>query len=158
REEGVAYAIGAGYDWRIGGALIGVSGEIGDVTGVTCATIDRPRQGPASPSIVGRGCASEGRAVFAGLRAGYVIDAKSLVYALGGYANVRASGRFKGEVDGSAIDASGHVDRDGFRVGAGVERSIGSHVALKAEYRLTAVGHDFAGQQHQIVSGLAVRF
>lgn len=49
-------------------------------------------------------------------------------------------------------------DTDGYRLGTGVEHAISKKAFLKAEYRYTNVGNAPSSQQHQVVTGVGIRF
>ena len=71
-ESGIAFGIAGGYDFRTGGAVIGIELEAADST--------------ISDSGV-----SAGRDLYAGVRVGGVISERGLLYAKVGYTNARAS-------------------------------------------------------------------
>ena len=71
-ESGIAFGIAGGYDFRTGGAVIGVELEAADST--------------ISDSGV-----SASRDLYAGVRVGGVINERGLLYAKVGYTNARAS-------------------------------------------------------------------
>jgi outer membrane immunogenic protein len=128
----------AGYDYKLTPrAVIGaqaelnfpITGHFGD--GVT--TID-PK-----------------RSIDLSLRAGYVLDAKTLAYVRGGYANQR---------DSVAIPtryASG--SQNGWLLGAGVERAVTKNVTGRVEYRYTDLSEG-AGKwnRNQVLAGVAYHF
>lgn len=130
--SGFTYGGGIGYDLQRGNAVFGIEGEI------TGATTDR--------DVVG-GTIEAGRDLYAGVRAGVVAAPNTLVYVKGGYAN----GRVTLENAGNDYNR----DLDGFRLGAGVERSFGQFYG-KVEYRYTNYAEDFS--RHQVLAGLGVRF
>ncbi len=157
--DGLVYGIGGGYDVRIGGnAVLGIVGEVSDVTGDSCAQIDLPTRGSTVPAAKGRYCGKEGRALFGGVRAGYLAGERTLLYVGGGYVNARRVESFDGTLDGRDAKSSGGRNLDGVRASAGLEQAVAKHVSLKAEYRYTAFGHDFSSDQHQLVTGLSFRF
>ncbi|MBV8238488.1 MAG: porin family protein [Sphingomonas sp.] len=88
-------------------------------------------------------------------RAGYLVTPKTLVYVRGGYANER----FRTTIAQAAGSASAAQNRDGWLVGAGVERIIIPHVSGRVEYRYTDFSKD-GGQfdRHQVLAGVAYRF
>ena|SRR5205085_3914487 len=71
-ESGIAFGIAGGYDFRTGGAVIGIELEAADST--------------ISDSGV-----SADRDLYAGVRVGGVISERGLLYAKAGYTNARAS-------------------------------------------------------------------
>jgi len=88
-------------------------------------------------------------------RAGYLVTPKTLVYARGGYTNAR----LRSSLTTPAGTASTLENRDGWLVGAGVERSIMPNVSARLEYRysdLSDEGGTF--DRHQTLLGLTYRF
>ena len=71
-ENGLAFGIAGGYDFRTGGAVIGVELE-------------------AAESTVSDSGVEAGRDLYAGVRVGGVISERGLLYAKVGYTNARAS-------------------------------------------------------------------
>ena len=122
-DGGLAYGVGAGYDFQLGGAVAGIEAEISD----------------ASTKESGL---KAGRDLYAGARIGGAVGANTLLYAKAGYTNARVSG-------------GGHINLDGFRVGAGIEHSLGQ-AYLKAEYRYS--NYELGVSRHQVVGGVGIRF
>lgn len=88
-------------------------------------------------------------------RAGYLIGGKTLIYARGGYENMRAKVRVP--------SASGLVSNrdtfDGWTVGGGVERALLDKVSARLEYRYSDLGSN--GQnfdRHQVLVGVGYHF
>jgi outer membrane immunogenic protein len=154
--DGLIYGVGAGYDLRFGRIVAGVQGEWADTTAKSC--VHANESDPGLGSFVGRDCYRSGRSIFAGARLGYVAADHTLLYALGGYANVHRKTVFDGTIDGAPAHAVDHVDRDGYRVGAGIEQAIASHAFVKAEYRYTHTGRYSGLNQNQVVTALGLRF
>jgi outer membrane immunogenic protein len=71
-QDGFAYGVAGGYDFRSGGAVFGLELEAAD-------------------STVSSGGVHAGRDLYAGLRAGAVVSPNVLVYAKAGYTNARAN-------------------------------------------------------------------
>jgi outer membrane immunogenic protein len=81
-ESGVAYGVGAGYDFRAGGAVFGIEAEAAD-------------------SSVSDAGVNAGRDLYIGGRAGGVVGNNVLLYVKAGYTNARASaGGFGVNFDG----------------------------------------------------------
>lgn len=158
RGDGVVIGGGGGYDLRSGNVVVGLTGEVSGVTGSTCRQLDFPGQGPNAPALSGRLCGKDGRTLFGGARAGYVVGGSTLLYVTGGYVNARTKDTFNGKVNATAAKLSQHADRDGLRIGAGMERQLGGHAYVKGEYRYTAVGDGLNQDQHQVVGGVGIRF
>lgn len=85
-------------------------------------------------------------------RAGYLATGNTLVYARGGYANVRM--REFATVGGETLHASDNLD--GWMVGGGVERAL-KRISARLEYRYSELG---VGQfdLHPTLFGIAYRF
>jgi outer membrane immunogenic protein len=90
-----------------------------------------------------------------GVRAGYLVTDKTLVYLRGGYENLRASVRL---VDA----ASSRYDKDtfdGWSVGGGVERALTDKISARAEYRYSDLGGGGTKfERHQALLGVAYHF
>lgn len=159
RGDGIVYGIAGGYDVRIGSnAVLGIVAEAGDVTGRTCAQIDLPPRGPGIPAAKGRYCGKEGRALMAGVRAGYVLGERTLLYVGGGYVNARRTESFEGTLGGVDVKSASGRNLDGVRASVGLEQAVAKGISLKAEYRYTAYGNSLSSDQHQLVSGLSFHF
>jgi outer membrane immunogenic protein len=109
------YGVEAGYDFDLGSAVVGVTAEAqdSDETG-------------RDLSIVGR--------------AGFKATPKFLVYALGGYTNLKVSS----------------FTLDGYRLGGGVEFAPAQHVSLKLEQRYS--NYELGLDAWQTVAGIGYRF
>ena len=161
--EGIGYGVEAGYDIDTGGAVIGIEGEYLESTADTQFE-DGDFEG------FGLGSVDTNRDLYVGLRAGAKVTPNTLVYAKGGYTNARYN--FIGS-DGTT-DFETNLDTDGWRVGAGVEQTIGSNAFAKVEYRYSnyntgeidfeAEGvadsdrFDIDTDRHQVVAGVGWRF
>ncbi|MFZ5748755.1 MAG: outer membrane protein [Pseudomonadota bacterium] len=135
----------AAYDKEIGRFVIG--GELGFMLGASdTATASG---GGATYSIDPR------RSFDASLRGGYLINPKTLVYGRAGYTNER----FRTTVNTGATSVIHSQDRDGWTLGAGVERVIIPHVSARVEYRYADLS-DGTGKwdRHQVLTGIAYRF
>lgn len=90
-----------------------------------------------------------------GVRAGYLVTDKALVYLRGGYENMRASVRL---VDG-ATSRYGKDTFDGWSVGGGAERAITDSVSARVEYRFSDLGGGSTRfERHQALPGVAYHF
>jgi outer membrane immunogenic protein len=148
KSDGVTYGVGVGYDMRVGGAIVGIEGELTDSTVDEC-TSDFLQVGDQV-------CAELGRDLYVGARVGAPIGRSSLVYAKAGYTNARAGVTYEDGTAGTALDFATRENLDGFRLGAGAEFGIGPNSYLKTEYRYSNYEQDF--DRHQVVAGFGFRF
>jgi outer membrane immunogenic protein len=141
--DGIRVGAAVGYDWAVGdkftvgveaGGGYDVSGEVKGQAGTT--------------SYRGTG----GYDLDASLRLGFRAGPATLVYAKGGYAN--SEFRLRTKVGNAVTTVSD--DNDGWRIGAGIEQSIGDRFYAKAEYRYTDYGDDVS--RHQGLIGFGYRF
>ncbi|HEX8301703.1 outer membrane protein [Sphingomonas sp.] len=159
--EGALYGVEAGYDIPLGGVVLGVEAEINDTTGKT-------RTNSTDPNFFGYGQVSTGRDIYAGARLGFMTSPSTMIYAKGGYTNSRLNVL----VDNGATETENNFQLEGWRLGAGVERSIGRNTYAKVEYRYSNyTDADFQlsnganvdrfevdTDRHQIVAGVGFRF
>ena len=90
-----------------------------------------------------------------GVRAGYLVTDKTLVYARGGYENIRASVRLR-NIEGAFSDKDNF---DGWSVGGGVERAITDRISARVEYRYSDLGGSGTNfERHQALFGIAYHF
>jgi len=116
-DEAFAYGVEAGYDFDLGSAVVGVGAELQDSS-------------------------DSGRDISVVARAGGKAADNVLIYALGGYSNLRILG----------------VELDGFRIGGGVEVAVTPNAFVKFEHRYT--NYDAGGNDdvHQNLIGAGFRF
>jgi outer membrane immunogenic protein len=156
--EGFSYGVGLGYDFQLGGAVLGVEAELADSTGkITGRDID----------IAGDSLRLESdRDIYVGARAGIAVGPQTLLYVKGGYTNFRVQSRYDNST-GTVFDQG--VTLDGWRAGIGVEQKfslLGPSGFVKAEYRysnysninLDNVNADVDVDRHQAVVGIGIRF
>jgi len=160
--EGFLYGVEAGYDLPIGGAVVGVEAELNDSTAKT-------RVNRADPNTFGYGSVTAGRDIYVGARVGVPVGTGTLLYAKGGYTNARLNVL---AADGSTELEDENFELDGWRLGAGVEKAIGTNSYAKLEYRYSNyTDADFQysdgtttntfgvdTDRHQIVAGVGFRF
>jgi outer membrane immunogenic protein len=144
-DDGVHYGIGAGYDFQMGGAVLGVEGEAADSSVKQCSGASTV----ADPRI----CAKAGRDLYVGGRVGTVVGDRTLLYAKAGYTNAQAKLTSN---DGTGQATLGKTNLDGYRVGAGAEYALGSNSFVKTEYRYSNYESGFS--RHQVVAGFGFRF
>lgn len=158
--DGLLYGVGAGYDVAVGGAVLGVEGEITDST----AKSDRHDL----TDQFGFGRVSAGRDLYVGARAGFLANPQTLIYVKGGYTNQKL-GVLAGDTN-QQTDTSFKLD--GWRIGGGVERAIGTNSFAKVEYRYskydsahidymdgaTSSEFDVDTDRHQVVASVGYRF
>lgn len=159
--EGFQYGVEAGYDIPLGGAVLGIEAELSDSTGKT-------RANSTDPNFFGYGEVGTGRDIYVGARLGFEAAPGTLIYAKGGYTNARLNVLAS---DGTT-QLEDNFQLDGWRVGAGVEKSIGRNTYAKVEYRYsnyTDADFQFSDgtttnrfevdtDRHQIVAGVGFRF
>ena len=147
RADGVLYGAGVGYDRQMGGMVLGVEGEASGSTASECAT---------GVSVAGdRLCGKLGRDLYVGGRVGAVVGGRTLLYAKAGYTNARLRLTYTDGATGvNNFNIGGN--KDGWRVGGGVEQSVGTNAFIKAEYRYSTYSDNF--DKHQVVAGFGFRF
>lgn len=88
-------------------------------------------------------------------RLGYLATDTTLLYARGGYSNVRAETMLT-NASGTLNDTS---DLDGWLVGAGVERALTQSISTRLEYRYSDLSEgDGKFDRHQILVGASYHF
>jgi outer membrane immunogenic protein len=160
--DGLLYGVGAGFDFAVGGAVVGVEGEWTMGTAKT----DFAR---TDPNNFGLGRVSTGRDLYLGGRLGFLAGPKTLIYVKGGYTNARYN--LLG-TDG-VTELNGDYSTDGWRAGAGVEVALSEHTFAKVEYRYSKYSEaeiDFEGaapssprfnidtDRHQVAASFGFRF
>ncbi|WP_188054016.1 outer membrane protein [Sphingosinithalassobacter sp. CS137] len=159
--DGFLYGIEAGYDFNLGGVVAGAEVELTDSTG-------KVEMDSTDPSYFGYGEVATDRDIYAGVRIGGIVAPGTLLYAKGGYTNAR--------LNVLATDGTTELDEnfelDGWRVGAGVERTFGTNTFAKLEYRYsnyteadfeffdgsTTSAFEVDTDRHQVVAGVGFRF
>jgi outer membrane immunogenic protein len=80
----------------------------------------------------------------AGVRLGYLVTDRNLVYALGGYSGAQVSSGVRLDVSygsgGNSAAASESGWKSGYMVGAGWENALTDHISFKLEYRYADYG------------------
>jgi outer membrane immunogenic protein len=145
--DGVAYGVGAGYDFQLGGAVLGIEGEAMDSSTKGCET--------AFLTTTDRICANAKRDLYAGARVGVAVAPSTLLYAKAGYTNARVRVNYTDPTT-PANSFSAADNLDGVRVGAGVEQKLGTNLYAKAEYRYS--NYEAGIERHQVLGGIGFRF
>jgi outer membrane immunogenic protein len=154
------YGVAAGYDFQMGGVIVGIEGEFAD-SDVNGAANDLFATGDSFRL-------NTDRDLYLGVRLGFAISPSTMIYAKGGYTNAKFEGRFD---NGAGTIFNNGVTADGYRIGAGLEQKfklLGPSGFIKAEYRYSNYKNLDIGQndfdrkidvdRHQAVIGLGVRF
>ena len=159
--EDVAYGVGVGYDFAMGGVVLGIEGEYMESE----ASTDFDTTGFTGFGVSNVGA---GRDLYVGARAGILATPSTLVYVKGGYTNAQLNVL----ASDNTTDVDTDVDLDGFRVGAGVEQAISENLFVKGEYRyskyeegefeapsgLESDRFDVDLDRHQFMVGVGARF
>ena len=145
--DGVAYGAGVGYDFQLGGAVLGIEGEAMDSSAKGCET--------GFITATDRICANAKRDLYVGGRVGAAVTPNTLLYAKAGYTNARIGATYTDSAT-PANNTSGATNLDGVRVGAGVEQKLGANLYAKAEYRYS--NYEQGLSRHQVLGGIGFRF
>ena len=150
--HGIAYAIGAGYDFSVGNEVtLGIEGEVGGATTDKCVT---PIVA-AADSL----CIQAGRDLYVGGRVGIRISGRSnsIFFLGGGYTNAQADVIYDAGLPGTTGDVDSSDNFDGFRLKAGAEIGLGPNLFARGEYRFSSYD-DGDLRRHQVLGGLGFRF
>ena len=160
--DGFLYGVGVGYDFDLGGAVIGAEAELTDSTAKT-------EFSNGDFEGFGIGNVKANRDLYLGARVGAKVTPTTLLYVKGGYTNAKFDVRSS---DGTTTFRD-DIDADGWRVGAGAEHAINQNTFVKLEYRYSNYNKaeiDFQGElpdsdrfnvdldRHQVVAGVGMRF
>ena len=160
--EGIVYGGAVGFDFDLGGAVVGAEAELTD------SKADSTYGDPYT--TFGLGSVDAGRDLYFGARAGLKVAPSTLLYAKAGYSNARFN--YQG-TDGTTIYAT-NIDTDGYRLGAGVEQKFGGNAFAKLEYRYSNYQEgevdfeaanvadsdrfDIDTDRHQVMASVGIRF
>ena len=145
-DDGIAYGVGLGYDFKLGDkAFIGPDLSLDGSSAKDCER--------SVLAANDRACFNAGRDFAAGIRAGVNLTPQDKLYALAAYTNARVRATYTTPAGVKSHDAD---NLDGFRLGAGYERMLGSNTYAKVEYRYSNYEHDF--DRHQVLLGVGVTF
>lgn len=104
--------------------------------------------------VVGdRACVDAGRDLSAVARLGYAVTPKDRLYTFAGYSNARFKAIYTAPGGAVTRDAA---NLDGFRAGAGYERSLGGNAFAKVEYRYS--NYEGGTSRHQALVGVGYAF
>lgn len=164
--DGVAYGVGVGYDFDLGGVVAGVEAEYVESSGKQDSneTLD-------GVNVAGR--IATGRDIYVGGRVGFPVAPSTLLYVKGGYTNTSIEAAYETSTDRYELDSN----VDGWRLGAGVEQKFGQNLYGKLEYRYSNYtnldfsddfnlddftsedfGTDIDLDRHQVVASVGMRF
>lgn len=159
--SGLLYGGGIGYDIATSDNI--VLGAEAELTGST-AKSDRNDY----TSDFGYGRVKQGRDIYVGARAGYVVAPTTMLYVKGGYTNSKLE-----VLAGSTSQTTdNNFKLGGWRVGAGAEHAVGPNSYAKLEYRYsnyergnidyatggTSQRFDVDTDRHQVVASYGFRF
>lgn len=159
--DGLLYGGGIGYDIATSSNV--VLGAEAELTGST-AKSDRNDY----TSDFGFGRVKQGRDIYVGARAGYIVAPTTMLYVKGGYTNAKLN-----VLAGSTSQTTDtNFNLDGWRVGAGAEHAMGPNSYAKLEYRYskyersnidyatggTSGRFDVDTDRHQVVASYGFRF
>lgn len=153
-EEDILYGVTAGYDFDLGGALVGFEAEYADSS-----------VGASDTDVLIAGDRVEidaERDLYVGVRLGTSIGDGSIIYAKAGYTNARIG---SGYDDGVTL-VEFNDDLEGYRVGFGAEFALGKSAFVRGEYRYSDYGELRVGgtptgldvSRHQGVVGIGYKF
>lgn len=154
-KDGVAFGALAGYNVDLGGAFVGIEGEIGDAS---------TQQEEQDLILLGdEAVLSANLDLFIGGRIGVKASDKVAVYAKAGYARTTVKLAYD-DNDGFAFAESDELD--GLRIGGGIEYAINNRISLRGEYRYTDYsnykyeGEDtgIGANRHQVLFGVVGKF
>lgn len=156
--DGLLFGANLGYDFQIGGVVLGPEGEI---TGATSN-----QRGSNLLAVGDSTRLKTDRDLYIGARLGLAATPTTLIYAKGGYTNARIKARYN---NGTGSILEDGVTLDGYRLGAGIEQKfglLGPRGFAKAEYRYSNYRNlDFGAaniatdlDRHQLLAGVGVRF
>jgi outer membrane immunogenic protein len=159
--DGLLYGGGIGYDIATSSNV--VLGAEAELTGST-AKSDRNDY----TSDFGFGRVKQGRDIYVGARAGYIVAPATMLYVKGGYTNAKLN-----VLAGSTSQTTDtKFNLDGWRLGAGAEHAMGPNSYAKLEYRYsnyersnidyatggTSGRFDVDTDRHQVVASYGFRF
>lgn len=156
--DGVQVGAGVGYDFDVGGLVLGIEGGVD-------WTLGDSRLEYADVQIDSK--IDYGRDVWVGGRLGFRLGSNFLVYGKGGYTNLKVDTRGTAIIDDGnpetddAINYGGEGKLDGWRAGAGIEMALpvgifGRSAYAKAEYRHSDYSENV--KKDEAMLGIGFRF
>jgi outer membrane immunogenic protein len=160
--DGFVYGIGAGYDFDLGGVVVGAEAEL-------TASSAKTEFDNGDFEGFGFGHVKANRDIYVGARVGARVGPEMLLYAKGGYTNAK----FDLLSSDGTTELRQDLDADGWRIGAGGEYALSERTFAKLEYRYSNYNKgevDFDGgipdserfdmdlDRHQVVAGVGMRF
>lgn len=145
---GVFGTVEAGYDYQMNRFVVGAFTDF-DLRSLKArkSTIGTSTAIASAPTPIHNVWYKVGNSWDAGVRLGYLVNDRNLLYALGGYSGAQISSgarldlyNFGGGYVGSSPTASELGWKSGWMLGAGWEEAITDHVSLKLEYRYADYG------------------
>jgi outer membrane immunogenic protein len=151
--EGGVYGFGIGYDQPLGKQVfVGLEGNADFSTGSRCQV--NPLVAFVAPGIF-ESCLRPGRDLSANARFGVNLGSRrTRLYALAGYSNVRLISSF--QMNRGPRTELNSQNRDGIRVGAGLEHGFDDRFYAKIEYRYSDYGNRI--NRNQALAGVGIRF
>ena len=135
----------AGYDKQVGKLVVGGEADL------NFGTSDAVKGGSGGNRVT----INPKRSIDLTVRAGYVAMPDTLVYVRGGYTNDRV----RTTLTSATGTTSASDDRDGWLVGAGVERKLTQRVSARLEYRYADLSNGSGKyDRHQVLTGVAYHF
>lgn len=155
--SGIAYGGEIGFDFDLGGVVVG------PYAGIDFANTDYCSELFGEDEL----CIEAGRNITAGLRLGAQVSPNALIYAKGGYSNGRVTLAYE-DFEGILDNFEESDSLDGFHIGAGAEVGFSGSTYGKLEYVYTNYSSanyqdtDFSAgadlSRHQVLVGFGVRF
>lgn len=143
--SGFTYGGTAGYDAAFGDIRVAPELEVTGSTQKSCFAEAKIRH-----------CERADRDLYAGVRVGYVVMPKLLLYAKAGYTNGRFSDRFSQTTGANTVTVTDHTNRSGIRGGIGAEYALTPRFFLTSEYRYSNYSGDVS--RNQVIGGVGMRF
>jgi outer membrane immunogenic protein len=139
-EDSLEWALHAGYDYDLGGFVVGVVGEAG--IGYSEDSVTGYSTTPANYVMTRRMKENAGLR----LRAGYAFGAErnTLVYATGGGVYAKMVNTFTSTNVANAFAVSGDDTVWGYRIGGGVEQRVRPNLSFGLQYLFTSLSDDGA--------------